>query len=89
MEGRPKAPGTGREKNAWISEATWRLMDERVSALQYPAKAQALIRRLIRVIAAIMRGDRKLRAEEAGAEVEALLVSDPLNPLGIMAQYKG
>ena len=64
-------------------------MDERVSALQYPAKAQALIRRLIRVIAAIMRGDRKLRAEEAGAEVEALLVSDPLNPLGIMAQYKG
>ena len=40
-------------------------------------KDQALIRRLGRAIRASLKIDRKRRAEDAGAEVEALLVSDP------------
>ena len=33
----PKPKARDARKNAWISEATWRLVDERVSALQDPA----------------------------------------------------
>ena len=58
-------------------EATWRLVDERVSARQDPTKDQALIRRLGRAIAEILNGDRRQREEEAGKEVETLLGSDP------------
>ena len=64
-------------KNAWISAATWRLVDERVSALRDLAKYQTLIWRLGRSIRAILTTDRRRRTEEAGAEVEALLGSDP------------
>ena len=60
-------------KNAWISLTTWILIDERVSVRQDIAKDQALIRMLGCAIKAILREDRKWRAEEAGAEVEALL----------------
>ena len=63
-------------KNAWISASTSRLVDKRVSARQDIAKDQALIRRLGRAIKASLRGDRKRRAEKAGAEVETLMMSD-------------
>ena len=55
---------------------TWRLVDERVSARRDIAKNQALIRRLGRAIRAGLRKDRKRRAGEAGAEMEALLGLD-------------
>ena len=58
-------------------ETTWRLVDERVSARRDIAKYQALIRRLGHAIRASLRTDRKRWAEEAGAEVEALLGSNP------------
>ena len=61
----------------WISEAMWRLVDERVSARRDPAKDQALIWRLVCAIAASLKGDRRRRAEEAGKEVDMLLGSDP------------
>ena len=64
-------------KNAWISAATWRLVDERVSARQYLAKEQALIRRLGRTIKASLQEDIKRRAEEAEEELETLMESDP------------
>ena len=68
-------------KNAWILSTTWRLVDERVSMRRDIAKNQALIRRLGRAIKAILRGNMKYRAEEAGAEAETLLGSDlPLSP---------
>ena len=34
----PKTQAWDASKNVWISEATWRLIDERVSAHQYPVK---------------------------------------------------
>ena len=64
-------------KNVWISEAKWRLVNERVSALRDPTKDQSLIQRLERAIAASLKGDRRRRAEEAVAEVETLLGLDP------------
>ena len=60
-------------KNAWISEATWILVNERVSVRRYPAKDQALICRLGCAIAASLRDNRRWKAEEAGAEVELLI----------------
>ena len=73
----PKLQAREARKNAWISATTWRLVDERVSARRDIAKDRALILRLGRAIRASLRTDRKRRAEEAGAEVEALLRSDP------------
>ena len=56
---------------------TWRIIDKRVSAFRDPAKDQSLIQRLGRAIAARLKGDRRRREEEAGAEVETLLESEP------------
>ena len=64
-------------KNEWILTETWRLSDERVSARRDPAKGQTIRRRLGRAIKANMMVDRRQRAEEAGAEVEALVGVDP------------
>ena len=64
------------KKKAWISEATWRLVEERVSARRYPAKDQYLIRRWVRAIVASLKGNRQRQAEEAGSEVEVLLGLD-------------
>ena len=71
---KPKARDA--QKNAWISETTWRIVDERVSARRDPAQYQALIWGLCRAIAARLNGDQRQRAEEAGDEVERLLGSD-------------
>ena len=67
----------GARKNAWIAEATWRLVDDKVSARRDPTKDRAFIRRLGRTIAASLRDDMQRRVEVAGAEVEALIGLDP------------
>ena len=64
-------------RNKWISAEKWRLVDERVSARREPAKGKALTRRLGHVIKASLAADRRRRADEAGAEVEALVGEDP------------
>ena len=73
----PKPQVRDVRKNARISDATWRLVDERVSARQDPAKDQSLNQRLGRTITASLKVDRRQRAEEAGVEVEAILGLDP------------
>ena len=73
----------------WISEAIWRLIDERFSEYQDPAKYQSLIWRLGRAIMASLKGDRRRRAEEEGAKVELLLGSDPPTPPGSLSPDKG
>ena len=72
----PKARVREARKNEWISTETCRLVDERVSARQDPAKRQAIRRRLGRAIKVSLTADRRRRAEEAGAEVEALVGAD-------------
>ena len=73
----PKPRAQEARKNEWISAATWRLVDKRVSARRDLAKDQTLIWRLVRAIRAGLTKDRRRRAEEAGAEVEVLLGADP------------
>ena len=70
-------PNWDAKKNAWILEATWRIVDERVSACQDLVKNQSLIQRLGRTIAASLKVERRRSQEEAGAEVDTLLGSDP------------
>ena len=73
----PKPQEQEARKNAWISEATWRIVDERVSARRDTTKYHYLIPRLGRAIVESLKVNRRRRAEEAGAEVEALLGLDP------------
>ena len=63
----PKTQAQEAQKNAWILETTWILVDKRVSARRDIAKDQALIRRLGRTIRESLRKDRKRRTEKAGA----------------------
>ena len=65
------------QKNAWISDTIWRLVDERVSMCQEPARYRYLICRLGRDIVTSLKGDRRRREEEASKEVEKLLGSEP------------
>ena len=73
----PKARVREARRNEWISTETWRLEDERVSARQDPAKGQALKIRLGSAIKASLAADQRRRADEAGAEVEALVGAEP------------
>ena len=75
----PKPHARDRHKNAWISEETWRLTDERAYA-QRGTGVRMRIRRLGRAIRASLQGDRKRRVETAGQDVETLLGEDPPNP---------
>ena len=77
-----------RRMNNWISEETWRLIDERVSARR-GTRVQARIWRLIRAIVASLKGDRKRRVETVGEEVETLLGADPPNPREARRRLKG
>ena len=75
----PKPHSRERLKNEWISEETWRLVNERVSA-QRGVGVKAKIRRLSREIAASLKGDQKRRVETAVEKVETLLGSNLPNP---------
>ena len=84
----PKPHAKERRTNNCISEETWRLVDERVSARR-GTRVQARIRRLSREIAASLKGDIKRRVEIAGEEVETLLGADPPNPKEAWRRLKG
>ena len=73
----PRAQPREARRNAWISESTWRLIDKRVSARQDPRYGKVYIRRLGKAVQKSLATDRRSRAEEAGAEVEALVKADP------------
>ena len=84
----PKLHAMERRKNEWISEETWRLVNKRVSARR-GTRVKARFWRLIREIAAILKGDRKRRVEIAGEDVETLLGADPPNPKEAWRCLKG
>ena len=60
-------------RNAWISAETWRLINERVSARRDPRYGTVYRRRMGKAVQKILVADRRRRADEAGAEVEALV----------------
>ena len=68
----PKPHMREQHRNTWISEETWKLVDERVSARRVP-RVLTRLRRLGRAMKASLKGDRRRRVEEAGKAVEALL----------------
>ena len=72
----PKAQPRKARRNAWISETTWRLIDEIVSARRYPRYGQAFTQHIGKELKKILVEDRKRQAEKAGAEVEALVKAD-------------
>ena len=53
----PKPHMQEQHRNVWISDETWKLVDERVSARRGP-RVQARLRRLVRAIKASLKGDR-------------------------------
>ena len=84
----PKPHGRDWDKNEWILEETWMLVNERVSARRGTGN-QAMIQRLGRAISASLQGDRKRRVEIAGQEVETLLAEDPPNAKEAWRRIKG
>ena len=81
---RPK-PREARQ-NAWILAETWRLIDERVSARRDPRYGTLYRWWMGKAVQASLAADRRRRAEEPGAEVEALVKADP--PLIQEAWYR-
>ena len=73
----PRAQPREARRNAWISESTWRLIDERVSARRDPRYRQDYKQRLGKAVQKSLAIDRRRRADEVGAEVEALVKADP------------
>ena len=84
----PKPHTRDRHKNAWISEKTWRLIEERVS-VRRETGVHTRIWRLGRAVRASLQGDRKRREEVTGQEVETLLGEDPPNPKEAWRRLKG
>ena len=74
----PKPHEWEKHRNAWISDDTCRLVDERVSARR-GTRVQARLRRLGRDVRASLKGDRRRRVEDSGKGVETLLGEDPPN----------
>ena len=77
-----------KHRNVWISDETWILADERVSARR-GTRVQARLRRLGRAVRASLKGDRRQRVEESGKDVEALLGEDPPNAKEAWRRMKG
>ena len=84
----PKPHARDRHKNSWISEETWRLIDERVSTRRRTGM-RTRIRRLGCAIRASLQGDRKRRVETAGQNVDSLLGGDLTNPKEAWKRLKG
>ena len=74
----PKPHEQEKHRNAWISDETWRLADERVLARR-GTRVRARMRKLGRAVRSSLKEDRRRRVEEAGKDVEALLGEDPPN----------
>ena len=73
----PKVQPREARRNAWILETTWRIIDKRVSARRDPQYGQAFTRRIGKEVKKSPAEDRKRQADEARAEVEALVKADP------------
>ena len=64
----PKAQLREARRNAWISESTWILIDERVSAQRDTQYGQAFKQRLGKEVQKSLTTDRRLQADKAGTE---------------------
>ena len=60
-------------RSSWISDASWRIVDQKNALSRLPGKNQAEYRRLVRRLKISLAGDRKRRCAAAGAAAEAEL----------------
>jgi hypothetical protein len=60
-------------RSSWISDATWRIVDQKNAVRRLPGNNQAEYRRLDRRLQVALTGDRKRRCAAAGAAAEAEL----------------
>ena len=84
----PKPHERKKHRNAWISDETWRIADERVSARR-GTRVRARLRRLGQAVRASLKGYRRWRVEDVGKDVEALLGEDPPNAKEAWRRMKG
>ena len=84
----PKPHEREKHKNAWISDETWRLIDERVLARR-GTRVWARLQRLGQAVRASLKGDKRRRVEDAGKDVESLLGEDPPNAKEAWRRMKG
>ena len=75
--------------NAWIAEATWSLVNERVSTSRESGRDQVQIRRLGRAIMEALKKDRRWWEEMAGENVYQLLNGYPQLPHEVWRRMKG
>ena len=78
----PKPQPQEQHQNAWISEETWKLVDERVT-MRWKARSRTGMRRLGRSIQASLKGDR------TGLAVDSLLKEDSPNAKEAWRRMKG
>ena len=67
-----------RRNNDWISEETWRLIDQRAGMRRKGELVQALSRHIGRQIKNVLKKDRIKRAEKVASEVEGFLSAGEL-----------
>ena len=84
----PKPHEQENHRNVWVSNETWRFVNERVSARRRK-RVRATLRRLGRAVRASLKGYRRRRVEDAGKAVEALLGEDPPNAKEAWRRMKG
>ena len=69
----PKVGPRELKRNAWISEGTWQLIDQRIALRRQRRGDQQMCRGLGRRIKASLKEDRRRRAAEAGEQIEACI----------------
>jgi hypothetical protein len=77
VENRTAKPPTRRAKKPWVSDATWRLVDQRAELKRRDTPSEVL-KEVNDKIHRSLKRDRKTRVTDAGAEIEAALDSDDL-----------
>ena len=68
-----KPKGQEARKSEWVSEDTWRIVNNRVYELRDQSRNKTLLRRLGHTINASLKGDRNLRTEKVVEVIDRLL----------------
>ena len=85
----PKPKAREARNNAWILEATWRLINKIFSTHWDLAQDQAILWRLGHEINTSLKADQKRMMKEAGGLIEAPLGANPPPLQGSLAPYEG
>ena len=85
QENRQRPETSRRTRKPWISDATWRLVDNKAELRRQNADCSTVNR----LINHSLRADRKCRVEAAGTAIEAALRSDDLQEVALGERSRG